>query len=941
MTRRIPTDHGPDKENRSPTSTPTSTRSARSARLNSFYSSSPASVGSVDNLLAARQRADHYERLFRNERKKLNRAASSKSDLQQQLSELKEELRISNGSTSAFTAELKARIHSLEAQIASCQKEITAVHKRNTTIVQQKNALSRRVGRFTDRVETAAKKLNSQSVKDHGVISQAMRTCIQDLVSANVPVDNVAFIVSTVAEALGVELIGDFTARSVGRIVKEGGVMAQLQIIDELKGADHVTISSDGTSHKKLQYESRHMMLDVPTYVDDDNTPSSIKANRFLGLGTAPNHTSEAQLQGWHDLITEMHKLYNESPRGKAEPADWREFFTKVVGMITDHAADQKKLAFLFQVLKQQTDRELRGERALLLLSPPQLLILICELNAEKIADAGGQEGWDSLPVDEQDRRNAALHGDLCRRYGQDLFDKLSPEQKREVDFFVWVGCCMHKDLNAHRGGNTRMMLYWEKNGLPGPIFLFNKDNDAAVQSGSAAAKERAERLSARGAVKCTELMGALLNNKDDKKGEQDRHGIYFEAHEQLGYSLHFPDTNNTRYQSHSEGAAEILVHLPIYIEFLGFIRDRKDSLKFNHMESNIYKALLDTSTRTELAVLALYGQAITHPYMRSARKAHTNILTLGPLHSRLLAHLRLIISQPALLCGPEASFETGALDGKPWERPEAIYAILALAPTLPHLQGVLVAFFEGALETWIRFTAEFTAEGGISSLSAEEQDRAWMPATNDANEGTLGSDARIARRRAPRATLEHINSKSLWKRNNTRVYAVQTLQSDADQAFVRGAARRIDGEGREKKRRLAQAEGDAKTVTEHRDKKKKSDDKKRAEERKIDKCPVIFDVERFRATESLRDIHLDHINLQIKWHRSREILVDAKSDIPPLSKLNKNAKVDVLIAALERWNRRVSAGEFPQMGPPCPVVEGETSEIESGNEEEEIGYRD
>jgi hypothetical protein len=68
--------------------------------------------------------------------------------------------------------------------------------------------------------------------------------------------------------------------------------------------------------------------------------------------------------------------------------------------------------------------------------------------------------------------------------------------------------------------------------------------------------------------------MGALLNNKDDKKGEQDRHGIYFEAHTQIGYSLRFPDTNNTRYQSHSEGAAEILVHLPIYTEFLDFIRD-------------------------------------------------------------------------------------------------------------------------------------------------------------------------------------------------------------------------------------------------------------------------------------------------------------------------------------------------------------------------------
>ncbi|KAJ6540776.1 hypothetical protein B0H19DRAFT_959217, partial [Mycena capillaripes] len=615
--------------------------------------------------------------------------------------------------------------------------------------------------------------------------------------------------------ALGITLVGKLAARSVGRIVKE---VAQLQIVDELQQAKSATLSGDGTSHRHIQYESRHMMLEVPTYNDSGGTS---KENRYLGLGTAPNHTSESQLQGWQALVHEMYTLYNASPRGQANPVDEREFYAKIAGMITDHAADQNKLAFLFQALKMQMDREIRGERALLLLSPPELLKLISELNEEKIANAGGQAGWDSLPVEEQDRCNAALHGLLCQRYGQQLFDALSPEQKREVDLFVWAGFCMHKDLNAYKGlGNARMMLYWESHGLPGPIFLFNKDNDAAVQTGSKEARDRAKRLSARGGVKTTDLMGALLNNEDDRKGEQDRHGIYFEA--QTGYSLRFPDTNNTRYQSHSEGAAEIIVHLPIYTEFLEFMRDRKDSMNFNHMESNIHKALRDPYTLTELAVLALYGQGITHPYMRCARKARTNILTLGPLHSKLLAHLRLLISSPDLLCGPKHQENprllfTGALDGQQWERPEVIYAILAMECRLPHLRGALVAFLEGALETWIRFTAEFTSEGGIASLSAAEQDTAAMPSTNDTNEGTLGADARVAKRRAPRAGLEFINGKSMYKRNNTKAYAAQNLQSPATQAYVRAAARTIDGEHREKNRRLEQAAADVRTVTEHR----------------------------------------------------------------------------------------------------------------------------
>ncbi|KAJ7333947.1 hypothetical protein DFH08DRAFT_615229, partial [Mycena albidolilacea] len=187
----------------------------------------------------------------------------------------------------------------------------------------------------------------------------------------------------------------------------------------------------------------------------------------------------------------------------------------------------------------------------------------------------------------------------------------------------------------------------------------------------------------------------------------------------------------------------------------------------FNHIESNIR----DPYTLSELAVLALYGQAITYPYLCCAWKARTNILTLDPLHPKPLAHLGLLISSPDLLCGPEASYKTGALNSQWWECPEVIYSILAMECRLPHLRGALVAFLEGALETWIRFTAELTPKGGIASLSAGEQDSVAMLSTNDTNEGTLGADARVAKHRAPRAGLEFINGKSMYKRNNTQVY--------------------------------------------------------------------------------------------------------------------------------------------------------------------------
>ena len=54
-------------------------------------------------------------------------------------------------------------------------------------------------------------------------------------------------------------------------------------------------------------------------------------------------------------------------------------------------------------------------------------------------------------------------------------------------------------------------------------------------------------------------------------------------------------------------------------------------------MEKNLVKALNDIPTRTELAVLALYAQAVSHPYMKAMREdPTTNALDLGPLNKKI-----------------------------------------------------------------------------------------------------------------------------------------------------------------------------------------------------------------------------------------------------------------------------------------------------------------
>ncbi|TFY54149.1 hypothetical protein EVG20_g9828, partial [Dentipellis fragilis] len=567
-------------------------------------------------------------------------------------------------------------------------------------------------------------------------------------------------------------------------IVLEGGLVSDMQLVEDVQAATGITLSSDGITHRSSNYESREALV-----IRADGR----RVRYFLGVHSAPSHTSEAQEAGWHEVINSKYETFNESPRAAEQKADSCIFVIKTTGFHTDHAEDQKRLVRVWVAHKRQMKHEVRGEQALKFMASDKVLMVAWEASRESIEAVGGIQEWERMGTANKEAHLKIAYQNVMVKLGKDAFTALSDVEKADIDFFVWTGCCMHKELNAVKGGNVRMMAWWVESKVEGPIKLMNRDNARTVTlTGSSSASAQALDVLQGGAVKVTSLAGTIFNNKDDKKGHQNI--LRWHLFEDHGFTINFPDTSNTRYQSHCEAATELLIDLNFYIEFLELVKDKKEKQSLNHMEQNVYNALHDIPTLHELATLTLYSQSISHPYLRqvhgSAAKDR-NALDLGPLHDRVIQHCQAIISNPDLLLAPAATYHHGSLDAQPWECPDAFYAIHRLLPNLPHLRGTLVAFFEGALETWKWFSAEFSSSGPIVALSKEARSCTWMEPTNDKNEGNLGA-YHVNQRKNLSITQHQYNARVSFKRNKTSAYIKDILQP-VDCRYLRRKARILD----------------------------------------------------------------------------------------------------------------------------------------------------
>jgi hypothetical protein len=174
------------------------------------------------------------------------------------------------------------------------------------------------------------------------------------------------------------------------------------------------------------------------------------------------------------------------------------------------------------------------------------------------------------------------------------------------------------------------------------------------------------------------------------------------------------------------------------------------------------------------------------------------NHLNLGPFHDRLQSHIKDLIERPELLLDPTSPASMATLDGKEFDNPRAVASVHEQLSQFPSICPLLLGFLKGSLETWERFSSQFASDGLIRSLSDSEKDLAFMPATNDANEGALGQ-WRVFARAKPNSTIQHFSGASAFFRNDTQAFMDAKFQAD-DHQYIMRQARALDANGSTKK---------------------------------------------------------------------------------------------------------------------------------------------
>jgi len=148
------------------------------------------------------------------------------------------------------------------------------------TLCNKASKLHRAVKRGKEQKEQAMasvkkKILDQQSVHhlmQKGVFTEETRNVVHLLVKAGCSRNLISEVISAVLKSAGITAVGSISKTSISQILCEGYFAAQIQLGYEMKNAESMTFSADGTSHHSINYNSHHVHLIAEDYTSPEGS---------------------------------------------------------------------------------------------------------------------------------------------------------------------------------------------------------------------------------------------------------------------------------------------------------------------------------------------------------------------------------------------------------------------------------------------------------------------------------------------------------------------------------------------------------------------------------------------------------------------------------------------------------------------------------------------
>lgn len=153
-----------------------------------------------------------------------------------------------------------------------------------------------------------------------------------------------------------------------------------------------MTFSADGTSHKNINFNSRHTNLKAEDYIAGNGSRKQV--TRSFGIMASVDGSSEESMKDWDSVLKVIADLFNRSPFGQRCGTLLRtvDMLVKLTGMMSDHCAKEKKDAAAMEVKKMEAVFQKLGEEEITDSTNKELLPHFLTAYKKTVQDIGGQE---------------------------------------------------------------------------------------------------------------------------------------------------------------------------------------------------------------------------------------------------------------------------------------------------------------------------------------------------------------------------------------------------------------------------------------------------------------------------------------------------------------------------------------------------------------------